>query len=246
LPTSEHKQAGGPALNIFHLEDETENPAPKLICLLRRLVELRTIIKSKEALDSGEILQASLQIEADLVSWEASLPLDWKFVTIETEEEYEYTYSGKYHIYNDIWTANMFNHYRTMRIIVNEIILDHLPALSTSFSLMDINLDLQKRQSMQAISQNALHICLGVHFHLNHNEILQSRNRSPPTIESRESQITGVFTTLWPLKLAGSSRGVKIAVFTWIVKSLQRIRCTMGIELASTYATSLVEERRLR
>lgn len=221
------------------LAANSQDPAAKLTDLIRRVVELRAAVKRTEAHDSFVILNEALFIEADLFSWEASLPSQWRFLTVKSEEDDKTIYLGQYHVYSDLWIANMLNHYRAVRILVNEIILDQLSASPTSFWISSADSDLQKSQSLEAVAQSALNICRSVKFHLNPDMADQSHDAL--TNRRKSPYFAGVFILLWPLKLAASSKSVQTGLFKWIIELFFRLGHTMGIKLAVEYANSLAK-----
>ena len=98
---------------------------PGSVCnMCFRLLDLRADIKSGEITDPTAILEAAEEINHDLEAWRKTLPLSWDYVTVDAGDAPAGTYfQGKRHIYSSPWTAQVWNNWRTLRILVNRIIL---------------------------------------------------------------------------------------------------------------------------
>jgi hypothetical protein len=76
--------------------------------------------------DSENIIACALRIDNELANWAATCPSDYYYRTVTLEERSEDVYSDFYHVYNSISAATMWNDYRVIRILVNELLLQHL------------------------------------------------------------------------------------------------------------------------
>lgn len=49
-----------------------------------------------------------------------NVPVGWEYRTVLVDQDYEFVYNRRYHIYHDYWIAQMWNGIRTVRVILNE------------------------------------------------------------------------------------------------------------------------------
>lgn len=73
----------------------------------------------------------ALEIDGDLKDWKAGVPPHWQYATIDAPEADVGTYFGaKRHVYPNVWVAEAWNNWRTLRLSVNQILLANGPRLS--------------------------------------------------------------------------------------------------------------------
>jgi hypothetical protein len=90
-----------------------------------RLLDLRAAIKS-DITDPKAVREAAMEMDADLEAWRAALQPSWSYATVDAGDAPAGIYfEGKYHIYGNPWTARVWNNWRTLRILVNRIILQN-------------------------------------------------------------------------------------------------------------------------
>jgi hypothetical protein len=91
-----------------------------------RLLYLRLAIKSGEITDQEAICKAAIEMDRNLEAWRASLKPSWSYTTVDAGNVPASTYfDGKRHIYSNLWTAQLWNNWRALRILVNQIILQN-------------------------------------------------------------------------------------------------------------------------
>jgi hypothetical protein len=101
------------------------HPGPlKNICF--RLLNLRAEIKKGDISDPIIIYNTAVQIDRDLQAWTQFLSSAFAFTTIE-EAQVAPCFHGKHHVYATVAAAQTWNNWRTLRILVNQITLRHLP-----------------------------------------------------------------------------------------------------------------------
>jgi hypothetical protein len=102
-----------------------DSPSP-LGELSFRLSRLRAAAKTGE-LDSAAIFDMAMCMDQDLATWAASIPDSWKYVVVAGEIEPTGTSFGSKlrHVYNSPWAAQTWNNYRTLRILVRQLIVRH-------------------------------------------------------------------------------------------------------------------------
>lgn len=90
-----------------------------------RLVDLRADFKNGRV-DPLDIQERALRIEESLGAWRSRLPSSWKYEVVQADGGPESGYfGGKRFVYANIWTADAWNNWRTLRIVVNQIIIEN-------------------------------------------------------------------------------------------------------------------------
>ena len=209
-------------------------PAANLARVIIRFVNLYASIKnnyeyqhasvtSDDLFETSRTVQEALAIDAELEQWELSLPPSWRFITASPDNSDIY-FSGKCHIYQNLWSARIWNHYRWARIMVNEILLVHMASLG-SFPFDGCAQLVQYRQT---INRMATDICCSVSDQFSRTNILREQvlTKVPP--------ISGCFPLLFPLAVSGSAIGVSEELHEWVLNLLEKIGNEMGIMQALT------------
>ncbi|KGO73875.1 Protein of unknown function DUF3468 [Penicillium italicum] len=171
--------------------------------------------------DARAVVESALLFEDKLRDWEMHLPVDWSF-TAKESDTCEYTFQGRYHIYEDMWVSEIFNHYRWARLLVNETIVSQISKMARPTA----NDVIQRQQSLDTIASMAADICAGA---------ASQGARSAQGVAGDPSRIpllNGTFMLLFPLGVAGGTAGTPDEVHDWVVGTLERIGCTMGIRRA--------------
>ncbi|MCJ1283992.1 hypothetical protein MMC26_003323 [Xylographa opegraphella] len=211
-------------------------PAWGLASIVSRFVNLRASIKNHELAKPISIFSKMAALEADLANWVKELPAEWAFTTTDLTKDADIMFEGPYHVYRNIWVAILWNHYRSIRIMANDILLDFLDQLS-SLPLDENSGISQKRrcQSVGIVSRLATDICHSIPFLLNHNGMATETKLTPT--------LTGVFTILWPLKVAASTSDASEALYQWARSLLQDIGRNKGIGFA-LFLTKVIDAQR--
>ncbi|KAJ5774958.1 hypothetical protein N7457_009854 [Penicillium paradoxum] len=213
----------------------------RLVMIIGKLSNLRADIRTDSLNNEWEIISAASAIEADLLAWLAALPPEFSYTTHVTspfDSVFRQRFCGispygdQYHVYPTLWVCNSWNQYRSARIVVSEIILSHVRKLSNSSSLSSLSDEfrLQYRTLRSTIRRLAVEICRTVPFHFNAHQAHSERNLPPP-----ESYMGGL-VLLWPLFVAGIVEKPGHALRRWVIKCLEMIGNTMGLDQALAVA----------
>lgn len=98
-------------------------PSP-LADLCVQILDLRAGIRTGVIEITEAIREVAIQMDKELAAWKSTLPPSWSYATVGTADTPAGQYfQGKRHVYSNPWTANVWNNWRTMRIVVNQIIL---------------------------------------------------------------------------------------------------------------------------
>ncbi|KAH8602676.1 hypothetical protein B0O99DRAFT_666308 [Bisporella sp. PMI_857] len=212
-------------------QDEADRPAGVLVTIISRLINL---LHAKEAsmYDPHIAIQEALSCEADLQAWEQNLPQEWKFEKVKATGTEENLYSDVFHIYRDLWSARIWNHYRWARILVNDLILTQISKLGNSSTDL-IN---QQIESLKITDVIARDICdsIASHFQRHHPRYAEARFVPP---------LTGIFLLLSPLAVAGGAIGVPQTLHEWIISLLEKIGNKMGVQQALALIPEIRKDR---
>ena len=94
-------------------QSEDDLPAADLVNIVSRFMNV--LNGSPEGIDPHALLQEALLCEADLEQWEQNLPPLWKFNKVKASGIKLKLYNDPVHVYRDLWTAKIWNHYRWVR-----------------------------------------------------------------------------------------------------------------------------------
>ncbi len=107
-------------------------PAP-LGSLCFQVLHLRDAIRSGGLKDKQAICKTAVEIDRDLMAWAASLPTHATADAPVGSPDETY-FQGKTHGYSDLLIAQAWNNWRTLRIIVKQMIIQN-EACSDSFDI---------------------------------------------------------------------------------------------------------------
>jgi hypothetical protein len=158
---------------------------------------------------------------------------DIEFISEPTEE----IFTDHYHLYHSLWIAMIWNNYRSIRVLVNELLLVHLLHLSQKqtsfpnqqefFSSYDSEVTRVKSLMMTLTHE----ICASVPFYLGYHE----SQKSPPT---PPKAVNGNLL-IWPLYIAASMDMVSEVIRAWAVTRLETVGESLGIRQAAVLASVL-------
>jgi len=101
-----------------------DSPSP-LGQLSFRLSHLRAAAKTGEVHDTA-IFDVAMSMDQDLAAWAVNIPDSWKYIVIDgTASTRAHFGSNLRHVYNSVWAAQTWNNYRTLRILVRQLIVRH-------------------------------------------------------------------------------------------------------------------------
>ncbi|KAL4946611.1 hypothetical protein BDV06DRAFT_231728 [Aspergillus oleicola] len=217
--------------------------ASKLILLIAQLSNLRADIHTQALSNPQQILAKASAIEADLISWLASLPPEFTYSTrtfMPSDQYFERAchglrpYVNEYHIYPDMWALNCWNHYRCARILVSEIMLSSLHKItSTSPTTSSEDLRAHVKTLRATIRRLGTDITRGVPFILSicPNPHSPNSTETQPNILPDQSYLGGLML-LWPLWVAGIVEGISHPQRRWVTRCLEVIGHTRGLAQA--------------
>jgi len=186
---------------------------------------------------SAEVISTVLNIDAKLATWATTLPPQYAYDIISISELSEEIFADHYHLYRNLWLAMIWNNYRCIRILVNELLLVHLLHLSheqTSFPdhqefLFSYDSEVTR---VKSVMMTLIHeICASVPFYLGYH----GSEKSPPITP----KVVNGNLLIWPLYIAASIGAASNMMQAWAVTRLEKVGESMGIRQAAVLATVL-------
>jgi hypothetical protein len=188
--------------------------------------------------DSVEIISILIALDADLAGWVTTLPVTWTWACQDSPADPN-TYEGYYHIYPNFWTATMWNNYRAVRILVNELLLIHLNRISSPcpYGYM-ADLPGHHAQARAVLLQLTSDICASTPYYLGNVSTPYCKAGSNP-------RSLGGFQVMWPLFVCGSMTWASRPLRDWVIRQLNTIGYAMGVQQALPLADLLKRDGNL-
>ncbi|KFZ08869.1 hypothetical protein V501_05792 [Pseudogymnoascus sp. VKM F-4519 (FW-2642)] len=229
--------------------------ASKLSFLVIEFCNLRSLMTSMhDFTNSAAIVSAALMIEASLAAWAAESPYRYNIVPLMARSDA--VFADYYHTYSSILTATSWNSYRSVRILLNELLivqLSHLchsefqyededegfPNLAEdSQFLLQQQYQSQISRSRTVIVQLTQDICATVPYYLCDAPSGSYLLTEYPQSEHVPRAACGNLL-LWPLFTAACTDMVSNVMRAWVVQRLEKIANVMGIQQARALAILL-------
>ncbi|KAB8298689.1 hypothetical protein EYC80_000866 [Monilinia laxa] len=232
----------------YTLQFQSRNDAHATILSkqIMKFCDLRASMSSFHDYSNAEnIVSACLAIDAKLVEWALTYPSDCMFYkTITLKQGSDNIFSDYYHVYDSVWAATLWNHYRCVRILINEVVYVQLTYIKStrpdSFSLElrnPIFSDSQLEAFITTVIQLSHDICASVPFMLGYKE------GEEVTLSSAKA-VSGNLL-LWPLYTAACTSVVSNVMCHWVAERLRIISDVMGIKQAAPLSHILIKRKDL-
>lgn len=134
-----------------------------------RLVNLRDAIRCQELTDRRLIHQTAAEIDRDLVAWAAYLPT-YATVDVPADGSPGAYFRGKQHIYGNLTVAQSWNNLRTMRIVINRMMItqsedcsdrvDRVSGSSALSTIKQLSQDICMSAALSTIKELSEDICM--------------------------------------------------------------------------------------
>jgi hypothetical protein len=189
------------------------------------------MVSSSDYANPAKVVAHASSIETELVNWAAKWQAEKPYASIISREISPDVFSDHWHLYNDIFVADLWNNYRSIRINVNEIMVKHLSLMNghhPTASILhyspdyDNQLDCSKR-TILALSRQ---ICAAVPFYMGRNLNTNNATRESPYNIKNAARAKLI---LWPLYVAGQSNFISDVMRSWIADQLEKIGESMGL-----------------
>jgi len=207
--------------------------------ILKQFVALRADIKAQKLSDPLAIVTACVVIDERFRTWRALLPSSSYPTEHQVKVITNEVFGTEFFEYESLNTASMWTSYRSVHILVHEMIAEHLLPFSTTTSPLGSisNPSLQRQESLIAIRNLAIDMTKTV------PGILGFGRNGQLAGSARAS--AGLFA-LWPLFSIGCQENVPHQIRVWSLHRLLFIGHTMGIQQALAAAAVLRKRQELR
>lgn len=187
------------------------------------------------------IILAACAIDAECVEWATTCPSHFLYTTVALKQRSDEVFSDHYHVYSNIWIATIWNHYRGIRILINELILDqvhYLTRYNPQSNLLCGNSSFYESQALASNStllQSCHDICSSVPYYLGFSPGQRLNDRPLP-----KAVVANLL--LWPLFTAAVTNTVSDMMREWVAGRLRWISGAMGIRQAAPLALAVLKK----
>jgi len=180
---------------------------------------------------------ASLQaLDVQYGAWLDTCPASFEYTTVPLQQRSSEVFSDSYHVYSSIGVAAVWNNYRCVRILVNELLLAQLnykiKTLEDAATLVHYSLWEQQTRALNTVLQLSHDICASVPFFLGYPDYTHGGSGLPPKAISGNLLI-------WPLYIAACTGLVSTVMRSWIMGRLRLVSEMLGIGQAAPLAHRL-------
>jgi hypothetical protein len=186
--------------------------------------------------NSTEFLLKACEIDAECVNWVWTCPPEYSYRTITLHEKTDEVYQDHYDVYSNLFIAVIWNNYRCIRILINQLIIDCLKEACSTNSLQVSTNDLayysiRKARSEEVILESSTEICSSVPYFLNFNP--------DPSAMRQPLRSFNVNLLLWPLYNAGLSNLIPREQLEWIIYRFRLISDVLSIRQVTPLMSNL-------
>jgi hypothetical protein len=210
-------------------DNQDAGPRERFYRIIVRLNDLSIKVDraEKSAENLGSLLSEALVLEAELEAWCMSLDDTWSYAIVKrahaSTHEHFCSATGRktYHTYNSLAIAGMWNFYRQMRIILNEMIrsiADYLLGFQWTYEGEQIVF-----QSISAMDQLADDICASIDYYFIYGA----------------PGVGGVLRLQLPLFVAALCTDKYSERYTWILQMLDMLATLTGFEQTNSLSQRL-------
>ncbi|RFU30928.1 hypothetical protein B7463_g5409, partial [Scytalidium lignicola] len=236
------------SLQASDLEDGLSQFSDRLANVNIHLSRLCADMEQGAIPDHRARIGVAMALDMELASWAASMPLSLMYNTISitaTNSQKTSTtrgaYGNFYHTYEDLYSSNLWNHWRGTRFIVQEIILQNIDYLNQGGRVHDDHLNSFEYTNVVKHSETILKdlvadICASVPYYLSVTDDLAAAD-----VNRHENKpLAAGYSLLWPLFLVAKCRLSPPDLKKWVILSLEKIGHEIGINQASAMAQLLL------
>ena len=244
VPVPENVVAWSKLAQVYHDEPIPEN---QLADILFRFNNWRatTLTSFEDYRDPLKNVETALNFDAELMEWLIMFQLQYAFTTVPVEKRTEDVFADYYHIYPDIFSAIIWSHFRSTRILVNEIVVTQIAALyyQTSYPTLGAQFHVNTASSQNvslppdfpfasnfyashALLTTLSHdLCASVPFFLKYHiygSDWANPEHPPPAAYGN--------MLLWPLYMVGQLQATSPLMRTWVIDRMKKISQVTGVK----------------
>ncbi|EXJ76259.1 uncharacterized protein A1O5_00767 [Cladophialophora psammophila CBS 110553] len=195
-----------------------------IIDCLQRRISIPHIVADWTLLGGNEAIRQAVSIDSELETWLVYTLITCAFNEVFDFEHPDDVFFGCYHVYSETRVALLWNHYRTLRMLTNEIILDAFYSSEVGSAWYQQR---QRLVSEQLLKKLTTDICASVPPLLGY-----------PDGSSAARVMIGTLL-LWPLYACAAQNYASPKTREWVIIQFERIGGAMGIRLATLLGRAL-------
>lgn len=189
-----------------------------------------TIDRCDDYIDPVKVVECASDIDAEFVAWATKWHSRDLYETILAEPSLD-IFSNYWYSYPDVMIACVWNNYRSIRILIHQIIIEQLSRIESSFptdSSLEYSSTIQHQieASKKEIIQFSHEICATIPYYMYHN-YFTDRAGWDSAYHPKNTARTKL--VIWPLYVAGQSECVSDSMRFWTADQLEKIGVSMGI-----------------
>lgn len=195
-----------------------------------RIVNLRADIKNQHITDPDTICQTALDISTSLQMW-ATMQTERAYIELDMPDDLCSSYfRGKSHMYTSAWGAQVWNNWRSLGILANQIILDFADKQIIIGGALK---DATRSTALSFIQTLSADICISTPALAG----TPRKSHAPSLISPQSTDYqAGASTMVWPLYIVTQEVLNSTDVRKWAADQLRGIRTSMGIRQAAVFA----------
>jgi hypothetical protein len=226
-------------LEFFSPEEEH---AERLILLGVRMCNLQAYLHDNMDYSTVQGLAEIEAIDEEYVQWAVNPPASMRYQVETATNPPELVFGNQYHVYRGVWIAMLWNHYRTMHILIQAIKWDCYGRLAAAASSPVEASQWTERQSVTYVLMKriSLDVVESVPFYLGYHQQPANSKQALPMHGSVATFL------MWPLYSVGAANMGEPAVLDWTVRRLRQITAETGIRQGEVIANMLCQTRRLK
>ena len=196
----------------------------------------RAAVREAKLVGPREIVAEALAIDRRFVADYATLPEEWHYEVVYSDETPELIWNGSYHVYKQNWIAHIWNGMRVCRIMLHETIRDQLLSASTAITpiFTEDEIAAQNASSLNVMLQMRADILASVP----HENPLAFNGKPISLLEGSRA-----YFVLWPLYLCGAMDVTTEPIRNWVIARLRSIGESVGIKQAFVVAEYLSQQK---
>ncbi|KAJ2970984.1 hypothetical protein NUW58_g9541 [Xylaria curta] len=228
------------------LQDCVESCAVDLAFATTHLLQLLLVADRATCLDAqpetDNLVQQFLEIEIVFDRIEQQLQEAYPFVEQQSNQPSPALFRRKWHRYNGVWGARIWNHFRWARILLGEYIIKFTIAYPRSSARYI--LPSRKAWCYATIQRIAEDMLVSTPSHWHHPVLDEATARKYEAPGQGGAGAAGLPTLLWHLKVSGCAPGVPPEFWDWAYSILQVVWKNMGMQHAQALAEVMDEHRK--
>ena len=213
-------------------ENEHEVAESELADCMAKFCNLQAAIDAADYENDPSIfVSCALGIDAELGEWYVRWQPSFLFATIIARDMAPEIFENHWHLYPNIMFALILNHYRCIRVLVNQITITQLTRMTTN---LDSDLMVQYSSiyndhmdsSRKMILELSLEICASVPYYCDYYPGHQGESWSSSMNYASKSARAKMI--LWPLYVAGQTEHISEIMRSWVIDRLEELSMEMG------------------